>query len=124
MSPSASTDPARIAEVNRPERVRAQIAALRRSTPAAEPAPPVETAERTAPYDLVFRGRRILTTAVQRLAAEQTTESTVAVLHLPSDDMKGRIIGREGRNIRAFEQVTGVNVMIDDTPEEVPQPAS
>ena len=60
---SASTDPSRIAEVNRPDRVRAQIAELRKSTPAAEPAPPVVTVERTAPYDLVFRGRRILTTA-------------------------------------------------------------
>ncbi len=75
--------------------------------------------EKTARDEAETKARRILATAVQRLAAEQTTESTVAVLHLPSDDMKGRIIGREGRNIRAFEQITGVNVVIDETPEAV-----
>ncbi len=63
--------------------------------------------------------RRIIVTSIQRLAAEQTTESVVAAVPLPGDEMKGRIIGREGRNIRAFEQITGVNVLIDDTPESV-----
>ena len=63
--------------------------------------------------------REILSTVIERMAAEHTSESTVSSVTLPSDEMKGRIIGREGRNIQIFEKVTGVDVLIDDTPDTV-----
>jgi ribonucrease Y len=79
----------------------------------------VRETENQARRDGESRARRIVTLAIQRVASEQTSESVVSVLHLPGEEMKGRIIGREGRNIRAFESVTGVNLIIDDTPEAV-----
>jgi ribonuclease Y len=84
-----------------------------------EAAVTVRNIEGEARKDGDKRARKIVTLAIQRIASEQTSESVVSVLHLPGDDMKGRIIGREGRNIRAFESVTGVNLIIDDTPEAV-----
>ena len=77
----------------------------------------IREAEQRTRAEADKKSREILSLAIQRVAADHTAETTVKTIHIPSDDLKGRIIGREGRNIRSFEQLTGVNLLIDDTPE-------
>ncbi|MFY9615793.1 MAG: ribonuclease Y [Candidatus Dormiibacterota bacterium] len=101
------------------EAARAQLLANLERDLSTEVASRVREAEVYARQEAEARAREIVVTAIQRYAAEQTTESTVAAVHLPNEEMKGRIIGREGRNIRALELATGVDLIIDDTPETV-----
>ena len=79
----------------------------------------IRHAETQVREEAAERSREILIAAMQRQASEQSGEASVTVVHLPSDELKGRIIGREGRNIRALEAATGVDVIVDDTPEAI-----
>jgi ribonuclease Y len=101
------------------EEAKAELLATVETSARREAAVLVRTIENEARAEGSERARSIVVEAVQRVASAQTTETVVSVLHLPAEEMKGRIIGREGRNIRSFEAVTGVNVLIDDTPEAV-----
>ncbi|HCE60974.1 MAG TPA: ribonuclease Y [Janibacter terrae] len=101
------------------EQARAEIVEDAERTAKLQAAQLARDIEQRARRDAEREARNIIVGAIQRIAAEQTSESVVTVVHLPSDDMKGRIIGREGRNIRAFEQISGANLLIDETPETV-----
>jgi ribonuclease Y len=79
----------------------------------------VRAVESEAKADGERKAREIITLAIQRIASDQVSETVVSAVPLPSDDMKGRIIGRQGRNIRAFESATGIDVIVDDTPEAI-----
>jgi len=79
----------------------------------------VREIEEEAKREAEKKSKEIVATAIQRCAPEYVGEIAVSIVNLPSDEMKGRIIGREGRNIRTFESITGVDIIVDDTPEAV-----
>ena len=101
------------------EEAREQVLSTVKEDCVAEAAGIIRDVEARTKAEADKRSREILSVAIQRMAADYTAERTVTSVSIPSDDIKGRIIGREGRHIRSFEQITGVNLIIDDTPETV-----
>jgi len=100
-----------------PEQAKAELLKNLKVEVAHESAAIIRDSEARTKAEADKTARSILSLAMQRIASEHTVESTVSAIPIPSDDLKGRIIGREGRNIRSFEQITGTNLIIDDTPE-------
>ena len=100
-----------------PEQAKSMLIATIESEARFESAKLVRDLEAKARYEADKKAKDIVATVIQRCAVDHVAETTLSVVQLPSDEMKGRIIGREGRNIRIFESLTGVDVQIDDTPE-------
>ncbi|HET6345377.1 MAG TPA: ribonuclease Y [Myxococcota bacterium] len=117
-SARATEELERIAKLSR-EEARQQLSDAMQGRARRDAAAQIKRIEAEARAEADEASRRVIATAIQRFAGEFVSEKTVSVVELPSDDMKGRIIGREGRNIRAIEAATGVDVIIDDTPEVV-----
>ena len=101
------------------EEAKKQILSELEKTMTAEKAAVIRDIESKAKEDAIKNAREIVGYAIQKCAADHTSETTVSIVSLPNDDMKGRIIGREGRNIKALETLTGIDLIIDDTPEAV-----
>ena len=100
-----------------PEEAKEELLDTIRDEVTHESAAIIRDAEARTKAEADKKARMILSLAIQRVAADHSAENTVSAIHIPSDDLKGRIIGREGRNIRSFEQLTGTNLIIDDAPE-------
>jgi len=115
---SVSSELERVAALSQTE-ARAELLAVVESELDGDVAERIRQADERVRQEVDERAREVLISALQRHASDQTGEASVTVLHLPSEELKGRIIGREGRNIRALEAATGVDVIIDDTPEAV-----
>src|SRR5260221_12527285 len=108
----------RIAQMSKEEARAELIAAVERDA-RADMARKIREIDEETKFEADRRARDVIALAIQRIASDQVSELAVSVVALPTDEMKGRIIGRNGRNIRAFEQATGVDVVVDDTPEAV-----
>lgn len=108
----------RVANLSK-EDAKQELLGVLKKTLVAEEAKIIRESEARTRQEAEKTARKILSVAIQRCASDEVSEMTVTSVHIPSDEMKGRIIGREGRNIRAFEAVSGVSLIIDDTPETV-----